>query len=103
MDSSEYTKEVNRLSQELNSEEPDEPSSSIKGGIMRYKIYIFISLGILICLYIIKPKVVLKIDISNEKAVIALDKGKLIKWWVLLSVLISLIHYTYNKLRKRSS
>lgn len=107
MDLQLYQKEVNRLSNEVSSLKAEtlddtKPVNKIMG-IMRYKNYIFIAVGIFLLLIVIKPKVILKIVIINKTTpTMIIDYKKFIIWWLLFTSLFSISLFTYFKFKKRT-
>lgn len=101
MNVNDYQKEVNRLSHELNLLDSRDVEPLGGGGkFMRYKSYAFITFGILALLYLIKPKLVLKISTDKGEPEIVLNKSKLIIWWILLSISLCAFWWGYGKLKK---
>ena len=108
MDINLYRKETERLANETNALTTDgntndnHPSSSKGLAIWKYKNYILISLGALALLYLVKPKMVLKIEIKGEIPCMVVDTGKFILAWIFLTVALSLILFIYLKFKKPS-
>jgi hypothetical protein len=104
MDPTDYKREVDRLSNELNNLSTDVGHSEPEGRpskLTLYRPYIFIVLGALAFLYLVKPKVVLKIIISPEGVPsIVLDVKKFLLCWLILAGVVSGIYYIYIRFRK---
>jgi tryptophan-rich sensory protein len=108
MDQRSYEREVKRLESELNNLDSVKPSSiqtispSNSGSkIIRYFPYAIISILSFVFLILIKPKVVLKITIPrDEPPQMIIDKGKLIVWWLIWSVVGSIGYLVWHRLKK---
>lgn len=107
MDINLYRKETERLANETNSlstADTDSVSSSSSKGtsIWKYKNYIFISLGALLVLYLVKPKIVLKIEMKDDTPCMVVDTGKFVIAWVGLTAVLSLMLFVFLKFRRSS-
>jgi len=103
MDINLYKREVDRLSNEVNDIKEDlsiEPKLGKSIGILQYKNYLFIAIGSLAILYLIKPKIVLKIVFVDEAPKMVLNVGKFILTWIVMTIMVSLIYFTYLKFKK---
>jgi hypothetical protein len=107
MDSAAYQREVARLSNEVTNISSDIVSSDSSAkpagklaGIMKYKNYALIAGAVLLFLFIVKPKIVLKITLVDNVPSMVLDTKKFILWWICITMLVSLILFTYLKFRK---
>lgn len=109
MDSAQYKREVERLERETSaltsvddSAEVAEAPTGKFATVMKYKSYIFILLGVLVLLYLIKPKYILKISTDNDDKtpVMVVDVKKFLICWIVLSLLISAIYFITKKMKK---
>ncbi len=105
MDPDTYKREVARLSSEVSSLGTD-ISTDVKPsaggvGILKHTNYVLISLGTFLLLYLVKPKMVLKIMVTDENPQIVVDASKFILCWLVLTGVSSLILFTYLKARKK--
>lgn len=110
MDQRAYEREVKRLESELSNfdtvktstvQSISSPNSESK--IIKYFPYAFISVLSFIFLIIVKPKVVLRITIPrDEPPKMIIDKGKLIIWWLIISVVASIGYLVWKGHFRRS-
>ena len=107
MNPEQYKQEVDKLARETSeligtsSTSPESTGKFAK--VLKYKTYIFIVLGTLLALYIIKPKYILKIKMGKDADTppdMVLDIGKFVTCWILLSIVISFVHVIVTKMRK---
>jgi hypothetical protein len=108
MEHKEYEKEIKRLESELNhfdskaSTIDSGPIQTRKIGLVSYLPYLLISAIMFGLLFIVKPKCILKIVITDQTPQMAIDKGKLIIWWLLLSITGSICYVVWKKFKHRS-
>lgn len=106
MEHKEYEKEIRRLESELNNldskSNATEPLQVKKIGISSYFPYILVSIISFGLLVIVKPKCVLKIVVTDQIPQMNIDKGKLIIWWLLLSVVGSICYVIWKKFRREN-
>ncbi len=103
MDTSDYQREVQQLTNDVNrlssTSEPKtiaEPVSVSK--IYRYTPYCIIFVVIFIMLLVIQPRVVLKVIIDNDdKAIIAVNKLKFAMVWFITSCIMSISYWIKQK------
>lgn len=104
MDADLYKREVNRLSNEIDSMKTDVSenitSSGKTIGILKYKNYFFLTIAAAILLYFIKPKVALKIVSSNNTVSMAIDVRKFILTWFIVSAIGCLVLYIFLNYKK---
>jgi hypothetical protein len=106
MDIALYEQEVKKLSNDLSSIEHEQDSSISSSNplnrMWKYKQYFLLIIGSFLSLYVIKPKVILKI-IAKESTTptMVIDPKKFIIWWSVLVVAGVLSLFIFAKLKKR--
>jgi hypothetical protein len=102
MEHKEYEKEIRRLESELSHLDSkttiSEPLQPRKIGLTSYLPYALISGIMFVLLILVKPKRVLKIIVVEEIPQMVVDKGKLIIWWLILSVAGSIGYIVWKKM-----
>jgi hypothetical protein len=107
MEHKEYEKEIKRLESELNHFDSktttidSEPLQTKRIGLISYLPYLLISIISFGLLFIVKPKCILKIVVTDQIPQMIIDKGKLIIWWLLLSIAGSIFYVVWKKFRPK--
>jgi len=96
-----YVKEINRITDELNILDPDKKGLARKTGFLKYKDYLIIIFSSFLFLYIVKPKIILKIATTKTSGYqyITISFSKFMLWWLVLSVVVSLVYFIYQRKR----
>jgi len=69
--------------------------------LKKYKCNVIIAGSVLLILFIFKPKFVMKsVTTKNGVLVSSLSIAALLKWWIILSIILSIGLVVYNKLCK---
>ncbi len=108
MDLKSYQREVANLEKEVKSlsnarmdnDMMDSDKLTVTSRVMKYKNYFIITVSSFLFLLLVKPKFVLKIEIIDEIPEIRVNKSKLIIWWIVITILLSLIYTVYVKVKK---
>ena len=109
MDPKDYLREVNKLENELNNLDGVKPASAPieaphKTGLITYLPYVGIGAAALGLLLLVKPRCLLRIVTStNEPPQMVVDKGKLVIWWFILTVLGSIVYVVLTRFRRGQS
>jgi len=90
MDPNSYKREIDKLENELSSLNNTESKAP---SVAKYKSYILIFLACFLSLWIIKPKIVLKISQKTNEPEIVLNIPRYIFVSLCLSVVVSLVYY----------